>query len=191
MASINTQQRYEIFVETQDAPTASNDPTQTARVINISEGLVQEQIQARLPYYIPPIEVPYRPFSLSRSSRGSISPVALFLLFFGRVINLLLHHTNIALQGQQWKGNAVKPLLEIEIRRWLACRIEMAKYGPSKASFRHFWSSERPSSKTLSQNRFLAIEHFICLSNQVGEPSKGLPWYWKVQDGLNSVKEAF
>lgn len=141
MTAFNAQQRYEVFVETQDSRTALNNPTRTRRIANITEVQVQEQIQARLPYYTPPAEVPYRSFGLKHPQGGRLSPVALFLLFFQGVLNLLLHHTNIAIQDQKWNGHAVRSILEIEMKRWIACRIEMAKFGPKNASFRHFWSS--------------------------------------------------
>jgi hypothetical protein len=191
MTSINAQQRYDIFVETHDVATASNNPTRTSRIANITEESAREQIDAVVPCYRPPVDVPYRPFGLKSTVYSSLSPSALFLLFFGRLLDLLLYHTNIAIQGQLWNGHPIRPILEIEMKRWLACRIDMAKFGPRKASFRHFWSSGRLSIKLLSLNRFLTIERFICLTNATEAPSEGSPWYWKVQSGLESIQQAF
>jgi hypothetical protein len=192
MAEFNAQQRYEVFVENQGVPgDAPPDPTPDLKIGDITPQLIEEHLQAGLPQYIPPVEVLYRSFELVDQSRGSLSPVELFLLFFGPVVLLLLHHTNIAIQGQQWKGRPIRQLVEVEIRRWIAIRIEMAKFGVRNASFRSNWGRSNTSTKWLTLNRFLMIEHFICLCNDKVALANQDPWYWKVQNGLNSVRQAF
>lgn len=171
MSTINENQWYENFAVNQSGLDASIDPILTARVADITEAQAEEYISRGPPRYLPPVEVVYRQFSLKHENPGSLSPVDLFLLFFGPVLDLLLFHTNVATHCKLWKKKAIRPIAMIELKRWVACRIDLGKYGLKNASFRHFWSTERSSMKSLSLNRFLLIEHFVCLANEISKPS--------------------
>ena len=79
----------------------------------------------------------------------------LFLYLFQPVLELLLFHTNI--KGQR-TNKTWKPITPLELRRWLACRLEIAFKLSEHDEMSSFWSSNSATARTLGRKRFQDIE---------------------------------
>jgi hypothetical protein len=99
MPNFEHQQDLDKVVANLDASSASKHPTQASSVLNISKAQCQEQITKELPYYTPPIVATYRQWELQDPDYQYLSPVALFLLFFQPIIDLLVYHTILQLDA--------------------------------------------------------------------------------------------
>jgi transposase IS4-like protein len=105
-----------------------------------------------------------------------------------------VYHTNIAAKRDTTANQAWKDITDLEIRRWVACRLEMITTLASKSEIQDFWSGNHRSIAVLSCQRFKAIERYICIDSQPEEPATAkspAQWYWKVQTALDVVRTQF
>ena len=127
---------------------ASKPPTKPCKKSTFSKAQCVEAINAVQPNYTPPILVTERNWSLRNPKQTMWSPLRLFLLMFGPVFDLLLYHTNSAMKRSKpdWK-----PVTMIELRRWLACRLEIYATLSDHSNMNRFWSLNTVASRYLSK----------------------------------------
>ena len=123
MPAFEFQQDFDKVVENLDASTALKSPTTTKSIQGISKVQCQEQIKTVFPDYTPPIDTIYRKWKLRNLDYQSLSPVCLFLLFFQPIIDIIVHHTNIAAKRDSTIQKLWTDVTDLEIRRWVAYRL--------------------------------------------------------------------
>lgn len=194
MPAFEFQQGIDKVTQNLDASSASKDPTTVTSVRTIGKAEWQEQLNRAGPYYEPPIDPTYRQWTLRNPVYQSLSPVRLFLLFFQPVVDLIVYHTNITAKRETATNQSWKQVTDTEIRRWLACRLEMIKTTPIRAEMQDFWSRNARSTAALGCQRFKAIERYLCLNSQPEEAvtaNQPVQWYWKVQTALAIARTRF
>ena len=142
-------------------------------------------IQEEQPVFTPSIAPEYREWQLKNPLQLAWSPLRLFLLLISPILELLVFHTNISAlrTDSSWK-----PVTILEIRRWIACRLEMVDKTPHTAAMDTFWTSNATSRRYLGQQRFRAIERFLSINSDPGPLTNTAPWYWKVQSALDLIR---
>ena len=183
------EQDIDVVAEHLDAPNASKPPTNQTAILKVKKAECIAQVNAPLPVYIPPGETSYRNWSLRNPEAWSWSAVRLFLLFFSPILVLLVLHTNIAAQREATAQKPWKPVTFIEMRRWVACKLDMVKHLSNKTHYTAFWAQRRLSTKAISQQRYKAIERYICLDSSLEEQQGRFPWFWKVKAALDALRQ--
>jgi hypothetical protein len=174
-----------------DAPNASKNPKTVVAVAKLTRSDVEQYMQLPGQPYTPPVTPEYRRWGLRTATDASLSPVALFLRFFGPIL-LLLRETNITARAATQAPQTWKDVTETEIRRWLAVRLDMVKNLSFRASKQSFWDQKRPSTRSISWYRFLAIERHLSLESmskgQIEATTSQISWFWRVQRALDLLR---
>ena len=105
--------------------------------------------------YEPAIVPIQQPFKLLDPHLDKSSPLQLFLAVFAPVLQLLVYHTNVLAKRADPFCDSIT---EMDIRRWIACRLEMTFYISERASVESFWSTNASSRKHLPRARYRLIE---------------------------------
>lgn len=177
---------YERAVEILEACAPAIPPTRPPRTRPYTRDECLAAINTPEVDYQPAIRVLYRGFQLSNGLNLTWSPLRLFLRLISPILDLLVLHTNVVAQRLE---NTWKPITDLEIRRWLACRLEMMSVVPLGTTMNSFWHSHAQAARYLGQRRFAAIEHYICLESSEEAPSNSAPWFWKVATALNIFRD--
>lgn len=188
MSSAVVQQDYDKIVEIRDALEPPNAPTRKKSTLAVTKAQAQEQVKQRISHWKPPLDIPFRDWDLVNQEMWSWSPIQLFMHFFGCVLALLLFHTNQAVLADAEHEKTPKPFTEVELRRWIAIRLTMRKSIATDAYKRKLWEQRHPVTKDLSEHRYDAIEKYLCLSNDTERPSEDSPWYWKIERGVEAIR---
>lgn len=183
------QRDLDIVAENRDVPGASNPPESVPAIKNVTRQQATEYLNAPQEDYTPPITVTYRKWELRTASDALLAPTALFLLFFEPVLDLLTFHTSAAAQRVQ---TTFKTITDLEMRRYLAIRLDMARNLSICAEMRSFWRPPRPSTRMLSLHRFLEIHQHLSVDSTPTAIIETYPvpttWFWKVERALNALR---
>ena len=189
MPTFAIQQDHDKCAQNLDVLGASNDPTTIPLVQDITELEVRNKINEALPDYTPPIDASYRQWELVDAKLVYSSPVELFLRFFRCILDLLLIHTNIAGQRASTAQNPWHRVTELELRRWVACRLEISKKVPANCDMQEFWANNHIANQYMGYQRFRIIEAHINMCSNGEKPTATSPWFWKVQLGMDQLRE--
>ena len=122
--------------------------------------------------YTPPITSIYRPFQLHHAYMASWEPVQLFLFLLQPILDLLLHHTNQTAYTIETNWNA---LTMVELRQWVAIRLQMAQDLAKNATIQSFWSQTSPHNPPLNRNRYQVIERHLNVESSQHMPYNNAP----------------
>jgi hypothetical protein len=131
-------------------PAKSTQSSPTKSDLERQQLLIEDQDE--VPPFQPPVTVvdrgpQYRdPLMISWSP-----PIRLFMYLISPVLHLLLIHTNLKAERDHTRKKAWKPLTALEIRRWVAVRLEMARELSVHAPMASFWSQDHISTTSLSR----------------------------------------
>ena len=114
---------YEQLQEIDAACDPAKTDHSTTEKTQFTNAEISEAIATTADNFEPPISIIYRPFCYRRPEMSAWSPVQLFLFLLAPILDLLLFHTNLSAQRgkKPWK-----PLTLLELRRWIAIRLDMA-----------------------------------------------------------------
>lgn len=194
MPNFEHQQDYDKVVQMLGASTKPKRVTRTKSRPQPTKPQCREHLQGPVPFYKPPIDASYRQWELKDSKLQSLSPVRLLLLFFQPILDLLVYHTNMNAQCDSTRKEAWQDVTDTEIRRWLACRLEIPTVVPPTRDLQYFWSTNARATVHLSCGRFKTIERYLSLNSasQQSLATDQLPqWFWKVQLALDAVRDRF
>ena len=167
---------------------ALKDTNSLKRKRNYTTTELQDTIKAKPEEYSPPLIPQTRSWGVTNQEYLSYSPIRLFLLLFQPVFEILLYHTNLAIQHNNNPSKACQPIQSIELRRWIACRLEIFRRIPLTAEMNDFWSFQTMSSQYLSRKRYYDIEHFLSLNSDPLPSNRQVLWHWKVTDAMNALR---
>ena len=145
----------------------------------------RDQIDTHPGAFTPPVAPRYRCFSLHNPSQWTWTPLQLFLAVFQPILDLLVLHTNIAARRKIHNFTTITPL---EMRLWIACRLEMTFKISEKASIRNFWDGNAFAANHLSRTRYEAIERYLCLETRPNPSKVDNLWNWLVKDALDILR---
>lgn len=147
---------------------------------------MREAIDTYNRVYEPAIQPVYQTFKFLDPLVDKSSPIQLFLTVFAPVLQLLVYHTNLAAK----RANAFcDDITALDMRRWIACRLEMTFYISEKAAVESFWSTNVYSKDHLPRSKYRAIEAFLCLNSAEHPPPGCDDWSWRVIDGMNAFRQ--
>ena len=140
MPTFNVQQQFEPIAVGLGASEATSDATATLSVQDYTAQQAREQINTSNSSWRPSLVIEYRRFDLANQEAWTWSPIQLFLLFFGPVLQILTSYTNEAMRRKANTNKPLRPFTEAEVRRWIACRLAMFKNTNTAASMRLLWT---------------------------------------------------
>ena len=73
----------------------------------------------------------------------------------------------------------------MELRQWVAIRLQMAQNLAKNATIQSFWSQTSPHNPPLNRNRYQVIERHLNVESNQQMPYNNAPWFWKVEIALN------
>jgi hypothetical protein len=109
------------------------------------------------------------------------SPLQLFLYLFQPVLDLLLFHTNTVAQSSE---NRWKSITQLDLRRWLAVRLEMGLELKERTPMGSFWSHNHLTATYISRDRFTNIERYLSLESREQMSYNHTPWFWKIEAAI-------
>lgn len=136
-----------------------------------------------------PLDTRYRAWDTNPPEAWKWSPIHLFLKMFSPILAIFVEQTNLAALSDKQRKKKWKLITEVEMRWWVACKIQMHEILPYNQEMDVFWKGDHSAAKKLAKQRFKSIEHYLTLCNDPKPPSAQSPWYWKVQPGIDALRQ--